>query len=179
VRLFNEVYKVHHRGHHWHRFPPNKYATDEAMDRIPPFQPFGLSGTLWARSIAWWTQYFIYLCVAVPFAFVPTWLITGNAVFTGAFVAVGLFACYMFIRVHDVMHYPGTAWWENQFWFEFLNRHHYIHHVDETANLNFCLPLTDFLFGTMRTGMTDKELQKWPSFEEARHVPVQQADKAA
>lgn len=30
---------------------------------------------------------------------------------------------------------------EAQPWFAFLDRHHYIHHVDLGANLNFLLPL--------------------------------------
>ena len=60
---------------------------------------------------------------------------------------------------------------ERQRWFRFLDRHHFIHHMDNTVNLNFLLPLCDLLFGTLRTHATEREQSKWPAFEEAKKLP--------
>jgi hypothetical protein len=70
-------------------------------------------------------------------------------------------------------HYPGLhPWLEAQGWFRFLEEHHYIHHVDTEANVNFLLPLADFLFGTLRQQLTPEELARHGSLAEARARPV-------
>src|SRR5262249_1003441 len=56
-------------------------------------------------------------------------------------------------------------------WFPFLERHHYIHHVDTEANVNFLLPLADWLFGTLRCSLTAEELARHGSLAEARAPP--------
>ena len=68
-----------------------------------------------------------------------------------------------------VRRWPAGRWMERRFWFKFLNRHHYIHHVDTECNVNFLLPLGDLLCGTLRTQLSESELSRWPSFEEATH----------
>jgi len=121
--------------------------------------------------LAWAGQFSLYLVVGILFAFLPAWLITGNVPFTVAAVATGLVEFDLFIRVHDVAHYPAGRRMERRAWFRFLNRHHYIHHIDNTANINFLLPLCDWLFGTLRLQLKEAEARRWPSFEEARVLP--------
>ena len=59
---------------------------------------------------------------------------------------------------------------ERQGWFRFLDRHHYIHHIDTSVNLNFLLPLCDLMFGTLKREPTKEERARWPSFEEAKGI---------
>jgi hypothetical protein len=55
---------------------------------------------------------------------------------------------------------PGFAGWI---------AHHYIHHVDLSANINFMLPLCDFLLGTRKDAITRDRALTWPST--SRRVP--------
>lgn len=174
VRLLNSIHFIHERGHHWHRFPPDRYVDSGPVERIPvsPPDPFGLCHTRARRFLAWLGQYSLYMAIGVPFAFVPAWLVTHNPVFTGAAVLSGVVVSYFFIRVHDVVHYPKQRSIERMRWFQFLDQHHYIHHIDQHANINLLLPLCDWLFGTLRLELTDDELCEWPSFEVAKFVPA-------
>jgi hypothetical protein len=170
ISLFNDIYVVHSQGHHWHRFPPDRYVEEGPVERIPvfPAEPFEVCHTKPRRFLAWVGQFAIYLVVGILFAFLPAWLITGNVPFTVAAVATGLVEFYLFIRVHDVTHYPAGRRMERWAWFRFLDRHHYIHHIDNMANINFLLPLCDGLFGTLRLQLSEAEARRWPSFEEAK-----------
>jgi hypothetical protein len=173
ISFLNDIYVIHSRGHHWHRFPPDRYVEEGPVERIPvyPAEPFEVCHSKLRRFLAWAGQFGLYLVVGILFAFLPAWLITGNVPFTVAAVATGLMEFYLFIRVHDVTHYPAGRRMERWAWFRFLNRHHYIHHIDNTANINFLLPLCDWLFGTLRLQLTEAEAHRWPSFEEARVLP--------
>ena len=174
INLLQNIYRIHQHGHHWHRFPPDRYVQGGPIERIPVFSgnARALCGSRSQRWIAWWGQFLLYLAVAIPFAFVPAWLLTRNPLFTVSAVVTGLVVCYLFIRVHDVMHYPAKRALERRVWFRFLDRHHYIHHIDTTANLNFLLPLCDFLFGTLKLEPSQEERCRWPSFDQAKRLPV-------
>jgi sterol desaturase/sphingolipid hydroxylase (fatty acid hydroxylase superfamily) len=111
------------------------------------------------------------MLVGVPLAFVPAWSLTRNPLFTACAVVAGIAVCYYFIRVHDVIHYPADRWIERQAWFRFLDRHHYIHHIDTKVNVNFLLPLCDWLFGTLKVSLTEAEQARWPRFEDAKRLP--------
>jgi len=173
ISFLNDIYVIHSQGHHWHRFPPDRYVEEGPVERIPvyPAEPFEVCHTRPRRFLAWAGQFSLYLVVGILFAFLPAWLITGNVPFTVAAVATGLVEFDLFIRVHDVAHYPAGRRMERRAWFRFLNRHHYIHHIDNTANINFLLPLCDWLFGTLRLQLKEAEARRWPSFEEARVLP--------
>jgi sterol desaturase/sphingolipid hydroxylase (fatty acid hydroxylase superfamily) len=67
---------------------------------------------------------------------------------------------------------------EAQPWYRFLDRHHYIHHVDLGANLNFLLPLADWIFGTLRTELTTEEIASHGTLEKAKATPIGQGDRA-
>jgi len=174
IRGLNNIFVIHEHGHHWHRFPPDRYVEAPPVRRIPvfPAAPYSICESPGPQFIAWAAQYVLYLLVAISLVFLPIWLITRNAVFTAAAVVYGLIVSYLLIRVHDVIHYPGESpLLERQRWFRFLDRHHFIHHMDNTVNLNFLLPLCDLLFGTLRTHATEREQSKWPAFEEAKKLP--------
>ena len=172
VKLLQAIQQVHHQGHHWHRFPPDHYVENLPVERIPVFppQPYAVCGAPTPRRVAWWGQYVLYSTIAIAFVFVPAWLLTGNKLFTVSMVLSGLVVCYLFIRIHDAIHYPAERWIERQEWFRFLDRHHYIHHIDTTTNLNFLLPLCDALIGTLKITPTNEERVRWPSFERAKGI---------
>jgi len=172
IPLLQGIHEVHGRGHHWHRFPPDRYVAPGPVERIPvwPPEPYGLCGSTQRRALAWGGQYALYLSVAIPFAFAPVALFTRNALFTSSFVLTSLVVCYLFIHVHDVIHYPCGRWIEQQRWLRFLDRHHYIHHIDNSVNLNFLLPLGDLLLGTLCTRCSPPQAARWPSFEVARQL---------
>ncbi len=174
LELLQSIHVIHQRGHHWHRFPPDRYVEAGPVERIPvfPAAPYALCGAKRPRLLAWAGQYALYMAVAVPLCFVPVWFLSQNPLFTATSVVAGVIVCYFFIRVHDVIHYPAERLIERQGWFRFLDRHHYIHHIDNTVNLNFLLPLGDLLFGTLKLKLTDHETALWPSFEQAKRLPT-------
>ncbi len=176
VPLLQGIHEIHQRGHHWHRFPPDRYVEHGPVERIPvalvsKARPYELCHTAPRRWGAWAGQYALYLVVGIPFVFVPAWVLTANPLFTASSIISGLVVCYFFIRVHDVIHYPANRLMERFGWFQFLDRHHYIHHMDTRVNLNFLLPLTDWLFGTMRREATEAEMRRWPTFDRAKQLP--------
>jgi len=92
-----------------------------------------------------------------------TWLCARNSWFTAAAGLTSAVLIFLFIRIHDAVHYPGASSLERLRWFWFLDRHDYIHHVDNSANTNFLLPLGDLLMGTLRRELTPLELKRWPA----------------
>jgi hypothetical protein len=96
------------------------------------------------------------------------WAATANAWFAAGAAATTIVLIGLFIRVHDAVHYPGASYLEHFRWFWFLDKHHYIHHIDTRANTNFLLPLGDLLMGTLRRELTPAELRRWPSYAAAR-----------
>jgi hypothetical protein len=50
---------------------------------------------------------------------------------------------------HLLMHRPSLPWVERAGWFQFLKRHHRLHHVHMHKNLNVLLPLADWALGTL------------------------------
>jgi hypothetical protein len=166
------VHEIHTKGHHWHRFPPDRYVEGGQVERIPvfPSRPYEVTESAPIRYMAWFWQFALYLVVGTLFAFLPIWWITHNLVFTVAAVATALVEFYLFIRVHDVIHYPAGRLMERFRWFQFLDRHHYVHHIHNMANVNFLLPLCDWLFGTLRTTIDESERRRWPTFEEAKKL---------
>jgi hypothetical protein len=75
---------------------------------------------------------------------------------------------FLFVRLHDAVHYPGQTRLEWLPGFGALDRHHYLHHIDPGANVNFLLPLGDLLLGTLRTRRTAWERTRFPAYADAR-----------
>jgi hypothetical protein len=55
--------------------------------------------------------------------------------------------------LHFLMHKPTFPFIERSRMFQFIKRHHRIHHVHMNRNLNVLLPLADLLLGTLVTQM--------------------------
>ncbi len=77
--------------------------------------------------------------------------------------------CHFVVTVHDAIHYPSQhPYLQNQKWFKFLDNHHLIHHIDTEKNVNFLLPICDFLFGTIRFSLSDNEIDKFGTLDIAK-----------
>lgn len=172
---------IHHQGHHFALFPPERYVQTtskyEFMRFRKPLVPFRMSDNAVDNFLTKWSQIGLHFVTGIPLIMAPAWLLTGSVAFTvSSLVALSLIS-WGLAYVHGVIHTPGDRWVERQRWFQWLDRHHYVHHVDLQANMNFGLPLCDFLFGTQKWDMTEKEASKNPSFEEAKPMAKDVAPK--
>ena len=166
VRLATDL---HQRAHHWVHFPPDRYIHAGPIE-YPSVLGHGtaeLCRTRIARSLTVASHAVFYSVFAIPILAL-VWVTTMNGWFTAATACTEFVLIFLFIRVHDAVHYPGASRLERFRWFWFLDRHHYIHHIDNRANTNFLLPLGDLLMGTLRRGLSPAELKRWPSYQSAR-----------
>ena len=109
----------------------------------------------------------------------PGYLLTHNGWFMVGIIVSSAIVSNLFIVVHDTIHRPRShRLVEVQPWFGFLDRHHYIHHVDLGANLNFLLPLGDVIFGTLRTTLSTDELARHGDLARAKSVPRGRGERA-
>jgi sterol desaturase/sphingolipid hydroxylase (fatty acid hydroxylase superfamily) len=109
------------------------------------------------------------MAISAVVVWLPVWAATRDTTFLAGLVVSSAVVSNLFIVVHDTIHRPGShRIVEAQPWFAFLDRHHYIHHVDLGANLNFLLPLADLVFGTLRTQLTPEELNAHGPLEAAK-----------
>jgi len=156
------IFELHHRAHHWTHYPPDAFYK-ERVTYVPvlPLEPErpcrGFAET--AGAVA--SQALFYATFVGPPALVA-FPLTGNIAFSVAMATVSVGLVALAIHLHDSVHCPGHGFFERFGWFRALDRHHYIHHVDTRANVNLVLPLGDFLFGTLRTELTEEELLRWP-----------------
>lgn len=68
--------------------------------------------------------------------------------------SVTAFAYYAgYESLHYFMHKPQVGFVERSRWFQFLKKHHRIHHFQMNRNLNVLLPLADLCLGTLVTTM--------------------------
>jgi hypothetical protein len=104
----------------------------------------------------------------VPLILLPAWGLSQNVFFLGAASATLGVISWLLAHVHGAIHTPKGRWIERRGWFRWLDRHHYIHHVDLSANINFMLPLCDVLFGTRKAALDAFETRSVPSYEQAR-----------
>jgi sterol desaturase/sphingolipid hydroxylase (fatty acid hydroxylase superfamily) len=119
------------------------------------------------------------MAIGVVLVWIPAWLATGSSAFLIGVVISSIVVSNLFIVVHDTIHRPGShRLVEAQPWFAFLDRHHYVHHVDLGANLNFLLPLADLLFGSLRTRMTQDEIARHGTLAEAKRRPIGEGERA-
>lgn len=178
--ILRTIFELHHRGHHQVHFTPERYVHAGPINYVPvyPPRPSALCESRASRVLSMLAQLALYLSVAALGVFLPVWLLTDNPLFTGVVVLCGTLLCYLFVRVHDLVHYPGHSWLERLPGFAALDRHHYLHHIDTAANTNFLLPLGDLLMGTLRRRVTAREAARWPTYAAARERLVS-PDEAA
>lgn len=166
-----EVRRVHTGGHHLSLFPPARYWQDGPyafMRFRAPRTPWVMSDNLLDSALTSGAQTALHFVMGVPFILVPAWLATGSASFVASCTVTLGFISWALSYVHGVIHTPRGRWVESQAWFCWLDRHHYLHHIDMNANINFMLPLCDYLFGTNKVAMTPAEAARYPSFEDAK-----------
>jgi hypothetical protein len=111
-----------------------------------------------ALTFAWWGGPLLITINMVPWVAVA-WALQASGVALPylAFlitVAVGLSIYYVgYESLHYFMHKPTIAFIERSRPFQFIKRHHRIHHVRMNRNLNVLLPLADLVLGTLVTEM--------------------------
>lgn len=175
--LLRVIYDLHHRGHHFIHFTPERYVHDGPINYIPvwPPQPEALCRSAASRWLSMSAQFVFYGSVALIVVLLPTAFAARNILFTIAFSATIGIEIVLFVRLHDAVHYPGQSWLERLPFFARLDRHHYIHHIDPRANTNFLLPLGDLLCGTLRRSVTPWERSRFPSYDTARENRISEA----
>ncbi len=169
VPLLRPIFTVH-TAHHFAYFPTWRYVTAGparrlAIRRRSPDVHLSVLGNLRVRA----AHYAWYRTIGAVVVWTPAWLATGDTAFMVGLIVSSAVVSNLFIVVHDTIHRPRShRIVEAQPWFAFLDRHHWIHHIDLGANLNFLLPLGDLVFGTLRTEMTPQELAGHGMLEEAK-----------
>lgn len=177
-----QIYRIHHRGHHAAIFPTWRYTTNGAVLRHPVTEPdvSKLYPAGWRNWISKVAHFMFYMTLGLVFIWTPAWLLTHNAVFLGSIVVTSAIVSDLFVRVHDAIHYPGQyKFVEMQPWYPFIDRHHFIHHVDMEANVNFLLPLADWCYGTLRTTLTQEEIAKHGTLEQAKATQIGHSEPAS
>ena len=163
--------RIHQHGHHVALFPPGRYVQRgpyEFMRVRSPLLPFRMAESRFDNRVTKWSQVALHFAVGGPLIVLPGWLLTGRAAFLGGCLLTLALVSFALAHVHGVMHTPRDRWIERQRWFRWLDRRHYVHHVNVGMNLNFLLPLCDLLFGTHRSRLHPAEAARVPSFEAAR-----------
>lgn len=180
--FLRRIHHIHHRGHHTAIFPTWRYVTGGPIRRHPILADTvtDLHRVGWRNALIKASHFAFYMTLASTLIFTPAWLATHNSAFVIGLAISGVAVSDLFVRVHDAIHYPGLRpWIEKQGWFHFLETHHFIHHVDLEANVNFLLPLADLLFGTIRRTLTKEETARHGTLAEAKARPVGASEPAA
>lgn len=165
------ILKIHVGGHHLSLFPAKRYFRQGAYSFMrfrQPLTPWRMSDTLTDTLLTSGAQVALHFVLGIVPILLPAWLLSGSPTFLVATAASLGFLSYLLAYVHGCIHNPQGRWVERQAWFQWLDRHHYIHHIDMEANINFLLPLCDLLFGTRKPALTAAEAAANPSFEEAK-----------
>ncbi len=179
VRPLAAIFTVH-TAHHFAFFPTWRYVTSGPARRLsirkrsPDIHVSSVRNAgVRLAHFAW------YMTIGVVVIWIPAWFVTHNVAFLIGVIVSSVIVSNLFIVVHDTIHRPGShRLVEAQPWFAFLDRHHYIHHVSLGANLNFLLPLADLLFGSLRTELTQDELDRHGTRELAKGRPVGEGERA-
>lgn len=170
-----------HTAHHYTYFPTWRYVTSGPPRRlaITAGGAPDVHESRWGNARVRLAHFGWYMAIGAVAIWLPAWLLTGNPAFLAGVVVSSAVVSNLFIAVHDTIHRPGShRLIEAQPWYAFLDRHHYIHHVDLGANLNFLLPLADWLFGTLRTRLAPEELARHGTLEAAKAHPAGRGERA-
>jgi hypothetical protein len=180
LRVLARIRDIHHRVHHHVYFPTWRYVTSGPPRRIPlRGDPEAAATTPWANAVIGLVHSGFYLSLGSILVVTPLWLLSRRPAFLVGSVAATLIVSDLMVRVHDVIHRPGShPWVERQPWFPFLDRHHFIHHVDTDANVNFLLPLSDLVAGTLRTALTAEEIRAHGTLAQAKGSAIGQGEPA-
>lgn len=181
IPFLRRIYVIHQHGHHYAIFPTWRYVTHGPVLRHPIVSGSrsDLHRAPWSNLRIKLAHFAFYMALGSALILWPAWLATGSVAFLAGLLASLVVVSDLFVRVHDAIHYPREfPVIQRQRWFRFLDEHHYIHHVDTTANVNFLLPLADLLFGTMRRTLTAEELAVHGPLAQAKAHPVGASEPA-
>ena len=179
--LMKHIYTIHHIGHHSVIFPPERYVTNGTVKRHPIFEnnikELGESkSSNFLTRLSHSGSYILLTCMTI---IGPFWLITQNSILLISTIVSTIIICHVVVTVHDAIHYPSQhPHIQNQKWFKFLDNHHLIHHIDTEKNVNFLLPICDFLFGTIRLSLSADEINKYGTLDLAKKNPVGYSEPA-
>jgi hypothetical protein len=158
--FLKRIYSIHLAHHHLY-FPTWRYVTSGPARRIPILDS-GVSvpqATRWGNAATYMAHFAFYMVLGGTLIWLPGWILSRNVPFLVGSIVGTIVISDLFITVHDAIHRPGShPLMERHRWFQFLDEHHYIHHLDTEANVNFLLPLADWLFCTLRIELTSDEL---------------------
>jgi hypothetical protein len=179
IKALEAIFRVH-TAHHYAYFPTWRYVTAGPARRLSIRMSTPFEHTSWMRNASVRLAHFgWYMAIGVVIIWLPAWVVTHNGAFLVGIVAASVVVSNLFIVVHDTIHRPGShRIVEAQPWYPFLDRHHYVHHIDLGANLNFLLPLADLLFGTLRRTLTSEELSSHGTLASAKSRPVGCGERA-
>lgn len=122
------------------------HVVEEEQHEALTFQWWGgplliaINVTPWVL-LAWWFSAIGWSLPALPFV-----------------ISLGCaFALYYagYEGLHYLMHMPSIPWIERMKYFQFIKKHHRIHHIYMNRNLNVLLPLADFCLGTLVTALPE------------------------
>jgi hypothetical protein len=105
-----------------------------------------------ALAFQWWGGPVLVAINVIPWSIAA--LLTRGTGYPGwtvvATVAATIFVYYIaYEGLHHLMHKPQVPWIENAGFFQFIKKHHRLHHVYMGKNFNVVLPLADLLLGTL------------------------------
>lgn len=151
--VLKPIYLTHHVDHHFRDYPASRFTGDVVHDHAHEAH-----GSVWLRVVRRFIpgmlaipDRWVYLAAGLAALATPAWFLTHSVFFCAGIAVAGGALASLFGKVHGAIHQPGAhPRIEAQAWFGFLARHHYMHHVDVEANLNFLIPIADWLFGTLR-----------------------------
>jgi hypothetical protein len=105
-----------------------------------------------ALTFQWWAGFVLVAINMIPWAIVALLARgTGYPGWTVAWTVGGTFYVYYlaYEGLHHLMHKPQIPWIENAGFFQFIKKHHRLHHVYMGKNFNVVLPLADLCLGTL------------------------------
>ena len=179
--LLKHIYTIHHIGHHSFIFPPDRYVTNGLVKRHPIFENNvkELGSSRASNFLTRLSHSGSYILLTFMTIIGPCWLITQNSILLLSTIISTIIICHTVVTVHDAIHYPSQhPHMQNQKWFKFLNNHHLIHHIDTEKNVNFLLPICDFLFGTIRLSLSADEINKYGTLDQIKKRPVGYSEPA-
>ncbi|MFN0091718.1 MAG: hypothetical protein ACKVWR_15835 [Acidimicrobiales bacterium] len=179
IGLLRPIFVVH-TAHHFVYFPTWRYVTGGpprrlAIRRGSPVVHRTPAGNARVRlaHFSW------YMAIGAVGVWAPVWALSRDGWLLAGMVTSSAVVSNLFIVVHDTIHRPGShRFVEAQPWFAFLDRHHYLHHIDLGANLNFLLPLADLAYGTLRLRPTPAEQRGHGSLARAKAHPLGEGEPA-
>ncbi len=97
-------------------------------------------------TMAWWNApVLMFVNLPLP-GLIALWLGSWSVVIGAMSALLAYYAMYEYF--HWCMHVPSARWFQNTRLFRGIDRHHRIHHLDPSKNLNVVLPIADLVLRT-------------------------------